>query len=120
MGLIASRFGFDYYISRAREFEPPRELWDELGRHGYLGVSVPERFGGGVRREPPQLPGGAARVDQRNGQAHVDPARLHRLQVKRVGCRRGSALFSAAVAGPGSNSRQRASRVSTLRPAIKP
>ena len=27
--------------------EPPRELWDALASRGYMGVNIPEEYGGG-------------------------------------------------------------------------
>jgi alkylation response protein AidB-like acyl-CoA dehydrogenase len=44
---IASRYGHEWYVARARADERPVELWDELARNGYLGVNLPEAYGGG-------------------------------------------------------------------------
>ena len=44
---IASRFGPKYYAARAAERRPCAELWAELARAGFIGVNVPEEFGGG-------------------------------------------------------------------------
>jgi alkylation response protein AidB-like acyl-CoA dehydrogenase len=44
---IASRYGHQWYLARARAGEKSDELWDELGRNGYLGVNLPEPYGGG-------------------------------------------------------------------------
>ncbi|MEW6472095.1 MAG: acyl-CoA dehydrogenase family protein [Actinomycetota bacterium] len=44
---IASRYGHQWYLARARAGEKSDELWDELGRNGYLGVNLPEAYGGG-------------------------------------------------------------------------
>jgi alkylation response protein AidB-like acyl-CoA dehydrogenase len=44
---IAARYGHAYYLEKARSGGKTRELWDELGGLGYVGVSVPERYGGG-------------------------------------------------------------------------
>jgi alkylation response protein AidB-like acyl-CoA dehydrogenase len=44
---IAGRFGGEYYATRARAGESCTELWDALGSAGFLGVNVPEEFGGG-------------------------------------------------------------------------
>jgi alkylation response protein AidB-like acyl-CoA dehydrogenase len=46
---IASRYGHQWYSARARADERATELWDEIGRNGYLGVNIPERYGGGGR-----------------------------------------------------------------------
>ena len=47
VGAIAARFGGDYYVEHARAGTPCDELWDEARRRGYLGVNVPEEYGGG-------------------------------------------------------------------------
>src|SRR2546428_12824516 len=44
---IASRFGEAYYGEKARNGEKTTELWGALAREGYLGISVPEDYGGG-------------------------------------------------------------------------
>ena len=44
---ICSRFGPDYIRRCNDEQRPPRELWDALAGKGYLGVNLPERYGGG-------------------------------------------------------------------------
>jgi alkylation response protein AidB-like acyl-CoA dehydrogenase len=44
---IATGFGHEYFVDRARRDERPDELWAELGANGYLGVGVPEAYGGG-------------------------------------------------------------------------
>jgi alkylation response protein AidB-like acyl-CoA dehydrogenase len=44
---IASRYGHEYYVARSRAGEKTDELWGELARGGYLGVNVPEAYGGG-------------------------------------------------------------------------
>src|SRR5579872_803826 len=44
---IAAKYGHDYYVRCARSGEKADELWDELGAQGFLGVNVPEEFGGG-------------------------------------------------------------------------
>jgi alkylation response protein AidB-like acyl-CoA dehydrogenase len=44
---IASRYGHQWYVARARAKEPADELWDELAQNGYLGVNLPEAYGGG-------------------------------------------------------------------------
>ena len=46
---IASGYGQEYMVRCNAAGEPPRELWDALARKGYLGVNVPEEFGGGGR-----------------------------------------------------------------------
>lgn len=47
VGRIAGRYGHGYFAERAREGGRVDELWDELGRGGFLGVHLPEEYGGG-------------------------------------------------------------------------
>ncbi|MFF0449902.1 acyl-CoA dehydrogenase family protein [Streptomyces sp. NPDC004609] len=47
VGRIARRYGHAYFADRAREGGHVGELWDELGRGGFLGVHLPEEYGGG-------------------------------------------------------------------------
>jgi alkylation response protein AidB-like acyl-CoA dehydrogenase len=44
---LGKKYGHDYYLKQARTGGKTNELWDEAGRLGYLGVSVPEEYGGG-------------------------------------------------------------------------
>ncbi|HEY4021959.1 MAG TPA: acyl-CoA dehydrogenase family protein [Pseudonocardiaceae bacterium] len=44
---LASKYGRDYFTAKARAGEKTTEMWAEAGKHGYLGVAVPEEFGGG-------------------------------------------------------------------------
>ncbi|WP_089302778.1 acyl-CoA dehydrogenase family protein [Haloechinothrix alba] len=44
---LGSSFGHDYYLAQARNGGHTDELWDAAGRLGYLGVAVPEQYGGG-------------------------------------------------------------------------
>ncbi len=44
---IASSFGHRWYVERARKGEKTKELWDVMAKEGYLGVSIPEAYGGG-------------------------------------------------------------------------
>ncbi|MDQ3873943.1 MAG: acyl-CoA/acyl-ACP dehydrogenase [Actinomycetota bacterium] len=44
---IASRYGPEYYRGKVKAGEKTTELWDALAAEGYLGVSVPEEYGGG-------------------------------------------------------------------------
>src|SRR3954454_18521565 len=46
---VAGRYGHRYYVAKAKAEEKTSELWDEVGRLGYLGVNVPESYGGGGR-----------------------------------------------------------------------
>jgi hypothetical protein len=44
---VAARYGHPYYLGKARTGGKSHELWDEMASLGYLGVSVPEEYGGG-------------------------------------------------------------------------
>jgi alkylation response protein AidB-like acyl-CoA dehydrogenase len=44
---IASSYGAAYMREKISKEEPPVELWDELGRAGFLGVNIPTEYGGG-------------------------------------------------------------------------
>jgi alkylation response protein AidB-like acyl-CoA dehydrogenase len=44
---ITAQFGNDYYIRKAEAREFTSELWQALGKHGYLGINIPEAYGGG-------------------------------------------------------------------------
>ncbi len=44
---IASDFGPRYYAERAAARRPCAELWKALGEAGFIGVNIPEAYGGG-------------------------------------------------------------------------
>ncbi|EFG78492.1 acyl-CoA dehydrogenase, C-terminal domain protein [Mycobacterium parascrofulaceum ATCC BAA-614] len=44
---VASRYGQQYFLQRARGGEDIPELWKDLGAAGLLGVHLPEEYGGG-------------------------------------------------------------------------
>ena len=44
---IAGGYGHEYFQAKTREGAKPDELWAELGRGGFLGVHLPEAYGGG-------------------------------------------------------------------------
>jgi alkylation response protein AidB-like acyl-CoA dehydrogenase len=44
---LTSTFGPDYYAKVNAEGRSPHELWDALGERGFLGVHLPEEYGGG-------------------------------------------------------------------------
>ena len=44
---IASGFGPQYYTSHAAAGTPCDELWAKLGEAGFIGVNIPEAYGGG-------------------------------------------------------------------------
>lgn len=43
----ASSYGPEYYLKKARAQENTDELWSEAGKLGFLGVNLPEAYGGG-------------------------------------------------------------------------
>lgn len=44
---ISAAHGLREYADRGRTNEPQTELWEELGDAGFIGINVPEQFGGG-------------------------------------------------------------------------
>jgi len=45
---LAAKYPYrDYVLPKARNNEPLTELWDEAGSLGFLGVNLPEEYGGG-------------------------------------------------------------------------
>ncbi|WP_393081613.1 acyl-CoA dehydrogenase family protein [Streptomyces sp. LN704] len=44
---LGRRYGRDYLTGAIREDRHPTELWAEAGKLGYLGVNLPEAYGGG-------------------------------------------------------------------------
>lgn len=44
---FGAKYGQDYFTAKARAGEKTTELWEEAGKLGYLGVAVPEEYGGG-------------------------------------------------------------------------
>jgi alkylation response protein AidB-like acyl-CoA dehydrogenase len=46
---LAARYGHGYWLDKARTGAKTDELWNDVGRLGYLGVNVPEEYGGGGR-----------------------------------------------------------------------
>ena len=47
VGQIAGRYGGAYYARHAAAHTPLTELWDDLAKAGFIGINVPEEFGGG-------------------------------------------------------------------------
>jgi alkylation response protein AidB-like acyl-CoA dehydrogenase len=47
VGQIAGRYGGAYYAAHAARHEPLTELWTDLARAGFIGINVPEEYGGG-------------------------------------------------------------------------
>ncbi|HZU47580.1 MAG TPA: acyl-CoA dehydrogenase [Mycobacterium sp.] len=44
---LVSNYGPDYYLEKARAHQHTDELWNEAGKLGFLGVNLPEQYGGG-------------------------------------------------------------------------
>ena len=44
---LASGYGREYFVRQARNGEKTTDLWLDMGQHGYLGVALPEEYGGG-------------------------------------------------------------------------
>lgn len=44
---LAGSYGREYIEQQARAGGKTTELWRDMGKHGYLGVSLPEEYGGG-------------------------------------------------------------------------
>ncbi|MDF2826038.1 MAG: acyl-CoA dehydrogenase [Mycobacterium sp.] len=44
---FAADYGQDYYLAKARAGEHTTELWSEAGKLGFIGVNLPEEYGGG-------------------------------------------------------------------------
>lgn len=44
---IGERYGHKYYMEQSRSGGRANELWNELGENGFLGVNIPEEYGGG-------------------------------------------------------------------------
>ncbi|CAB4732824.1 MAG: acyl-CoA dehydrogenase [Actinobacteria bacterium] len=44
---LAGKYGREYFTEKARAGEKTTELWLEIGKNGYLGINIPEEYGGG-------------------------------------------------------------------------
>lgn len=44
---LASGYGREYFVGQARSGAKTTDLWLDMGKHGYLGVALPEEYGGG-------------------------------------------------------------------------
>lgn len=44
---IVGKYGHEYYQRCALTGDPMAELWSDLGRSGFLGLNIPEEYGGG-------------------------------------------------------------------------
>ena len=44
---LGRRYGHEYTAPKARAREPLTELWQETGKAGFIGLNIPEEYGGG-------------------------------------------------------------------------
>ena len=44
---LASKYGRAYFTEKARSGGKTTDLWLEIGKNGYLGINIPEEYGGG-------------------------------------------------------------------------
>jgi len=44
---LAGSYGHSYIQEKTSKGEKVTELWHDMGKHGYLGVNIPEEYGGG-------------------------------------------------------------------------
>ncbi|MGH3641220.1 MAG: acyl-CoA dehydrogenase family protein [Mycobacterium sp.] len=47
VGALTDKYGPDYFAERAMAHAPTTELWQDLAGHGFIGINLPEEFGGG-------------------------------------------------------------------------
>jgi alkylation response protein AidB-like acyl-CoA dehydrogenase len=47
IGSLTDKYGATYFADRAAAHEPTNELWQDLARHGFIGINFPEEYGGG-------------------------------------------------------------------------
>ena len=47
MAKLASKYGREYFTEKARSGGKTTDLWLEMGKNGYLGINIPEEYGGG-------------------------------------------------------------------------
>ena len=44
---LAAKYGREYFTEKARSGGKTTDLWLEIGKNGYLGINIPEEYGGG-------------------------------------------------------------------------
>jgi alkylation response protein AidB-like acyl-CoA dehydrogenase len=44
---LAGKYGREYFLRQAKSGGKTTDLWLDMGKHGYLGVALPEEYGGG-------------------------------------------------------------------------
>ncbi|WP_273735337.1 acyl-CoA dehydrogenase family protein [Mycolicibacterium septicum] len=47
IGAVTDKYGSDYFAAKATAHEPTTELWTDLARHGFIGINLPDEYGGG-------------------------------------------------------------------------
>lgn len=47
VGAVADRYGARYFADCATAGKPTTDLWRDLAAHGFIGINLPEEFGGG-------------------------------------------------------------------------
>jgi alkylation response protein AidB-like acyl-CoA dehydrogenase len=47
IGAVTDKYGPAYFAEHASAHEPTTELWQELAEHGFIGINLPEEYGGG-------------------------------------------------------------------------
>ena len=47
IGAVTDKYGASYFAERAVAHEPTTELWQDLARHGFIGINFPDEYGGG-------------------------------------------------------------------------
>ncbi|MBI3213620.1 MAG: acyl-CoA/acyl-ACP dehydrogenase [Mycobacterium sp.] len=47
VGAVTDKYGSDYFAQRATAGASTTELWTDLAAHGFIGINLPEEFGGG-------------------------------------------------------------------------
>src|SRR4051812_14685976 len=43
---LAGKYGREWFTEKARSGEKTTDLWLEIGKNGYLGINIPEEYGG--------------------------------------------------------------------------
>ena len=44
---LAAKYGREWFTEQARSGGKTTDLWLEMGKNGYLGINIPEEYGGG-------------------------------------------------------------------------
>ena len=53
---LGKRYGQAYTAPRARAREPLTELWADAGKSGFVGVNLPQQYGGGgAGKDEPEI-----------------------------------------------------------------